>query len=304
MDLRHLAALVAVSDHRTFSAAARALNTVQSNVSMHVARLERELGVCLVDRGTGQLTEAGETVVQRAKRVQAEIEAMVSDVASVSSEVTGVARLGAIGTTARWLVPPVLSRMTTEYRGIRVMVNDGGTDLLLPLLGSGRLDLAVVTMPVGDSDLSADPLFDEDLMVVAPIGHPLAHHETVGLAELAEHPLILQCAGTVFRENLDRDAEAAGVTLQAKTEVDGMRLVASLAFEGYGAAVLPASARPRWLTGGFRVMRIEGTSGRTVGLARRRRGLLSAPARALRDVIREVVATEVAGQQGIRASVA
>ena len=77
MDLRQLAALTAVADHHSFSAAARALHTVQSNVSTHVARLERELGATLVDRATGQLTEAGELVVVRARRVQAELEALV-----------------------------------------------------------------------------------------------------------------------------------------------------------------------------------------------------------------------------------
>ena len=59
MDLRQLAALTAVADHHSFSAAARALHTVQSNVSTHVARLEREVGAQLVDRATGMLTEAG-----------------------------------------------------------------------------------------------------------------------------------------------------------------------------------------------------------------------------------------------------
>ena len=52
MDVRQLAAIVAVADHGTFSAAARALYTVQSNVSGHVAKLERELGVTLIDRPT------------------------------------------------------------------------------------------------------------------------------------------------------------------------------------------------------------------------------------------------------------
>src|SRR5215468_10518597 len=89
MDLRQLAALVAVADHRSFSAAARALHTVQSNVSTHVARLERELGVTLVDRASGSLTEEGEAVVGRARRVQAELDALVADVASVNSEVSG-----------------------------------------------------------------------------------------------------------------------------------------------------------------------------------------------------------------------
>ncbi|MEO6989793.1 MAG: LysR family transcriptional regulator, partial [Aquihabitans sp.] len=80
MDLRQLAALTAVADHRSFSAAARALHTVQSNVSTHVARLERELGATLVDRTTGELTNAGELVVGRARRIQTELEALTADV--------------------------------------------------------------------------------------------------------------------------------------------------------------------------------------------------------------------------------
>src|SRR5260221_10767625 len=108
MDLRQLAALVAVADHRSFSAAARALHTVQSNVSTHVARLERELGVTLVDRTSGTLTEEGAAVVGRARRIHAELDALVADVASVNSEVSGTVRIGVIGTTARLLVPPLL----------------------------------------------------------------------------------------------------------------------------------------------------------------------------------------------------
>jgi len=108
MDLRQLGALIAVADHRSFSAAARSLHTVQSNVSTHIARLERELGVTLVDRASGTLTAEGEAVVSRGRRIQLELEALVADVAAVNSEITGVARIGVIGTTARWLVPPLL----------------------------------------------------------------------------------------------------------------------------------------------------------------------------------------------------
>ena len=69
MDLRQLQALLAVAEHGTFSAAADALATVQSNVSTHVRRLERELGATLVDRHAGQLTQEGEAVVERARRI-------------------------------------------------------------------------------------------------------------------------------------------------------------------------------------------------------------------------------------------
>ena len=104
MDLRQLEALAAVAEHGRFSAAARALHTVQSNISTHVARLEDELGAILVDRSAGQLTPEGEVVLARARRVNAELEAMRADVSSMTSHVTGPVRMGVIGTTGRWLL--------------------------------------------------------------------------------------------------------------------------------------------------------------------------------------------------------
>src|SRR3954462_13062717 len=103
MDLRQLSTLVAIADHGSFSAAARALYTVQSNVSGHVAHLERELGVTLVDRQRGGLTEEGTAVVERARRVQREMEAITADMASRDADVSGGTRIGVIGTTGRWL---------------------------------------------------------------------------------------------------------------------------------------------------------------------------------------------------------
>ena len=82
MELRHLQALTAISDHGTFSAAAEHLGTVQSNISAHVARLEKELGTPLIDRADGRLTEEGTVVVARARRILSELDALLSDVAA------------------------------------------------------------------------------------------------------------------------------------------------------------------------------------------------------------------------------
>lgn len=303
MDLRQLGALVAVADHRSFSRAARALHTVQSNVSTHIARLERELGVTLVDRAAGTLTPEGEVVVSRARRIQLELEALVADVAAVNSEITGVARIGVIGTTARWLVPPLLEAMAADYPRVRVVVVDATTTSLLPQVHSGELDLAVLALPVHDSDVDSEPLFEEELLVIAPLDHPLASKDRVTLRQLAEHDLLLEPPGTAFRDDLDAQATDAGVTLTTKAEVDGMRLVASLAFEGFGAAVLPASAAPRdYSSGRWKVVRVDGLTRRSVGLVRRRRGLPSAPARALTDVLRTTVASAAADQPGVYGS--
>src|SRR5271168_335246 len=93
MDIRHLRALVAVSENGSFSAAADALGTVQSNVSAHVARLEKELGTTLVDRSAGRLTAEGEVVAARAYRILGEIDAVTADLNALHQDVGGTVRI-------------------------------------------------------------------------------------------------------------------------------------------------------------------------------------------------------------------
>jgi len=299
MDLRQLRALVAVGEHRSFSAAARALHTVQSNVSTHVSRLEREMGVSLVDRSTMELTEEGAVVAARARRIEAEFAALQSDVASMRDEIRGRVRIGVIGTTARWLVPPLLEALHARHPAISVVVLDATTSSLIPQLVAGQIDLAVVNLPVSDPDVSIEPLFDEDRLLVAPPGHPLHSRRSVTLADLAEYPLLLEAEGTAFRDEVDAEAAALGIRLQAQAEFDGMRLLASLAFAGFGAAILPASAAPHSVDGAWRRVPITDVSSRSVGLARRKRGLPSAAERAVAEVITSVVATDAPKQDGL-----
>lgn len=301
MDLRQISALIAVADHGSFSAAARALHTVQSNVSTHVARLEGELGATLIDRSSGILTAEGEAVAERGRRVQAELEALTSDLASMNDQISGLVRLGIIGTTARWLAPLLLDSLQKTHPKIDLVIVDASTASLLPRLERGELDFAVVNTPIDNPDISIEPLFDEDRVVIAPVDHPLAASEELTIAELGDHELLLAAPGTSFRMEVDADAELAGVTLRAKAEVDGLRLVASLAFTGFGAAILPASANPGWLDPGGKWKRIpvKGMTRRSVGIARRLRGLPSAPARAASDVLGTVVHEAGPAQPGI-----
>ena len=125
MELRHLQALTAISDHGTFSAAADHLGTVQSNISAHVARLEKELGTPLIDRADGRLTAEGAVVVARARRILSELDALLSDVAACKDEVTGTVRVGMIGTTARWLVPRLMDAAAQRHPKLRLVDRRG-----------------------------------------------------------------------------------------------------------------------------------------------------------------------------------
>src|SRR5437773_2444539 len=214
MDLRQLQALVAVSEHGTFSAAAASLHTVQSNVSAHIARLEKELGATLVDRSAGRLTEEGHAVLARARRVNAELDALVSDVAALRYDVSGTVRVGMIGTTGRWLVGPLLRLLDERHRGIHPIFVEGTSASLEPQLAAGDLDLAVVTLPVPGHDMLAQPLFTEDLQLVVHATDPMAARSRVPLGELAELELLLPVPGSALRDEVDAAARRAGVQLR------------------------------------------------------------------------------------------
>jgi DNA-binding transcriptional LysR family regulator len=302
MDLRQLAALIAVDEAGSFSAAARRLHTVQSNVSTHVARLERELGAVLVDRGTGSLTHEGEVVVARARRVQHEIASLEADVASMLHEVSGAVRLGCIGTVSRWLVPRLLEVMEEQHPKVHVVVVDATTTSLVPQVVADTLDLAVINLPLHTDVLRTESLFDEERIVLAPRDHPLASHARVSLAELARHPLLLEPRGTAFRDELDDEAARIGVEMQVRAEIDGIRLLTSLAFEGFGPAMVTATAAPPWIEMSCRRVAVDGLTPRSVGLAVPRRARLSAPAVAVRNAIRGLVASSE--QHGVHPTVA
>ena len=290
MDLRQLQAFLAVVDHGGFTAAARATHTVQSNVSTHVARLERELDAVLIDRATGRPTQEGEAVLLRVRRIQNELASLESDVSSLRGSPRGVVRVGVIGTTARWLAPILADELARSAPEIQLVIADGTTRSLTLRLLDGELDLGVVALPVDDAEATTYSLFDEDHIVVGPEDHPLARSETeVGLSELARYPLLLAAPGTPFRREVEETFQAAGLRLKAKMEVDGMRLLASLAFQGFGVSIVPATAAPGWIGGPWTRIPVKGLSRRTVGLATRRRGMPTVAAQTTERLIRQII---------------
>jgi LysR family hydrogen peroxide-inducible transcriptional activator len=291
MELRHLQALVAINDHGTFSAAADHLGTVQSNVSAHVARLERELGAPLIDRSNGRLTEEGEVAVARGRRILYELDALVSDVAACQDEVTGTVRIGMIGTTARWITPQLIELARRRHPNLALVIVEGNTTALEPQLASGQLDLAVLNLPIPGKDLVSRLLFEEDLMLVVPEDHPLASADRpLTVHDLTDMQLILPAPGTALRDELEAAVRPSGVELSPVAQIDGLRLIASLTFEGYGPSILPASAIPSYLRTRFRSLTMEGLPRRRVGVAQRSRGLPSAPTLALLELLQALVA--------------
>jgi DNA-binding transcriptional LysR family regulator len=302
MDVKHLQALIGVADFGGFSAAAEVLGTVQSNVSTHVARLERELDAVLIDRATGRLTDVGEVVVVRARRLVSELDAIVADVSAMRDQIRGRIRLGVIGTAGRWLVPLIFEAVQSRYPLVHLTITDGTNTLLEPQILNGQLDLAIVTMPVASDELRTTPLFQEELVLVAPSKGETAklfREASLPWSKLAQIPLILPAPGTSLRQEIDSAAAKGGVALTPIMELDGVRMIASMVFDGHGAAILPATAVPKTLRDTYSMVAIEGLPPRLVSVALRSRGFPGAPIRALVDLLHEIVGNSTNRPSGL-----
>ena len=241
MEIRQLEALVGIADHGTFSSAADALGTVQSNISNRIARLEAELETELIDRTTGALTESGAVVVERARRVLSEVAAITSDVSELNADIRGNVSLGMIGTAGRWIVPLLLEAQRATYPHIALRITEGTNSVIEPQLVNGQLDIAVLAWPVLAPELTEIDLFSEDLVLIVDKKHPLAELASVNFATLADYELLLPFPGTPIRREIDDSARAQGVDLKPVIELDGLRTIASMTFDGHGPSILPAT---------------------------------------------------------------
>lgn len=290
MDLRHFDALIAVAEEGTFTAAADELNTSQSNVSEQIRQLESELGAQLFSRGRhGALpTESGLVVLERARRIRREIEAMRVDVASVQGLQVGEASLGVVGTASRWVAPAIVAAMRDIAPAVRLHITEAPSERLGELVLAHELAQAIVTEPVSDHRLFSDHLIDEDLVGLAPKGFDVGD-QPVPLARFARFRLVLPPTSNPLRRELEGVARDAGIALATPVEVDGVRLIVDIVAEGSGVTVLPTTAIPPD-TDAVQVFAIDGLPRRRLALITARDAHLSLADRAVRTALETLVA--------------
>jgi len=290
VEIRQLEALIGIADHGSFSGAAEALGTVQSNISNRIAHLETELGTELVNRSTGLLTESGDIVVDRARRILNELRGIASDVSELSAEIHGQVVLGMIGSAGRWIVPLILEALKSTYPHIALHIVEGTNSVIEPQLVKGQLDLAVLAWPIYAAELTGVDLFIEDLVLIVDKEHALAKLPApLSFATLAEYEILLPFRGTPIRREIDEASRLEGVELKPLIELDGLRTIASLTFDGYGPSILPATMLSRHLREKFVARPIDKIARRRVILATRRFGFPAAPVRALHALLIDVV---------------
>lgn len=245
MDLRHLDALLAIETYGSFTAAADELHTVQSNVSDMVRQIETELGVPLLVRGRrgAEPTEFGRVVLERARRIRAELDALQQDVSMIRGLEKGRASLGVVGTVSRRIVPGVVAELRSRSTGVHLRVTEGASERLVAEVAERELAQALVTEPVTDSRVVVEHVLEEDMVAVVPARYDRGGDQ-ISLHELPPLPMILPPLGNPLRAEIDLALRAIGVPHAVLVEVEGVRLIADLVAEGQGMTIMPSMAAP------------------------------------------------------------
>ena len=245
--VRSIRALGEVAEQGSFSAAAGALGLTQSAVSQHIAALERETGLRLVDRGTRPmaLTEAGHVLVRHGRTINARLEAAEQELAEIAGHRAGRLRFGSFPTALTTFVPAALGRLRTEHPTVVLTVVDDHMQGLVPRLTDGGLDLAVVydheALPAPANDpLHRVHLFDDPYRVILPARHRLARRRTaLSLADLADEDWVGGHSGSAWFRIVRQACRAAGFDPRIQLSSDDYRAVQAFVAAGLGIALIP-----------------------------------------------------------------
>jgi DNA-binding transcriptional LysR family regulator len=204
-----------------------------------------------------------------------------------------------IGTAGRWIVPMLLEAQRATYPHIALRITEGTNSVIEPQLVNGQIDIAVLAWPVLAPELTEIDLFSEDLVLIVDKQHPLAALSSVSFATLANYELLLPFPGTPIRREIDDSAHAQGIELKPVIELDGLRTIASMTFDGHGPSILPATMLSPHLRERFTAVPIEHIAKRRVSLVSRRFGFPAAPVRAIHALLIDVVKSADTAPAGV-----
>ena len=234
-------ALVETVRAGSISAAARRLSYSQSGVSRMIADLERDWGICLLERGRKgvRLTADGQQVMPFVEAVCEDQRRLRERVAEVVGAQTGLIVIGTFSSVATHLIPPAIERFTREHPGIEYELRMGDYSEIESWVADGLVDFGFLPYPPQEprEDLAREVVATDELMAVVPQGHELAAREAISLAELAAEPFILLERGS--DNEISPLFETAGLSLTVCLSTWDDYAIMSMVENGLGVSILP-----------------------------------------------------------------
>ncbi len=256
MTLTELRYVVAVARERHFGRAAESCFVSQPTLSVAIKKLEDELGVTLFERGGGEIgiTPVGAQIAAQAERVLEQSAAIREIATSGKDPLNEPLRLGVIYTIAPYLLPPLIKRIIDDAPQMPLILQENYTVRLLGLLKHGEIDAAIMALPLPDSGLMVQPLYDEDFVVAIPREHRWKTREKVSANDLKGETMLMLGPGHCFRDQvLEACPELESLSVASWMPETGMRrtfegssleTIRHMVASGIGVTVLPRTSVP------------------------------------------------------------
>lgn len=287
MELRHLRYFLAVADTRSFTRAAERLHVTQPTLSHQIKQLELMIGTVLLDRSTKEveLTAAGRLFKPYCERVLKELEASVLAISELEGLMRGALRMAVFHSFSHSMLPQIMSEFALRYPGVRVTTQLIARADMERALVDAELDMAVA-YAAGDNDqIEAEPLFEEELVLVVGSKCPQAGRKSMPMRELAKLPLVLLTPEFGARQFVDRVFGETGQKPHVVLEMNAIDPILATTRNSGLATVLSAGAV--FDTSGLEIVRLtEPVPKRMVGILWRRNGHRSAAAARMAEMIR------------------
>jgi len=225
-----------------FGRAAEACSITQPALSVQIKELESELGATLFERSPRRvrLTGFGEEIRQRVTDILTSVDEL-GDLARASGDrLTGRLRLGIIPTIAPYLLPRIIDRISRDHSGVELHVRESRTLTLVEELTNGRIDAAIVALPISEPEFEEVALFDEEFVLVRPEasrGDPVPSAETLGRMRL----LLLE-EGHCFRDQAVSFCNLPSVLSRDGLDASSLSTLVQMVSGGIGVTLIPEMA--------------------------------------------------------------
>ncbi len=242
MDNQNLKAFITVAEVGSFSDAAEQLYLTQSAISKRIALLEQQIGKRLFDRIARQvsLTEAGNELLPRARRILQEYENALQAINDLSGEASGTLRLAISHHLGLHRLPPVLKQFAQQYPNVTLDIEFMDSEKAYERVLHGESEVAVITLALeSHHNINSKKIWDDPLRFICAEDHPLASLKKPALRDLAEYPIILPGLNTYTGRIIQNLFQKEGIPLKAPMSTNYLETISTMVEIGLGWSVLP-----------------------------------------------------------------
>ncbi len=242
ISMRHLRYMEALLRHGHFGRAAEAINISQPALSLQIRELEAILGAPLVERGGRQIrpTRFGEAFAERASEILRAVDDLADLARVFRGPLAGPIRIGVIPTIAPYLLPRLIATLAASHPALDVVPREAVTGTLVAELLDGRLDTAILALPISEPGLVEHPLFDEEFMLVRPEAE--RDEPVLSVEDLHRRRLLLLEEGHCFREQSLAYCRLPSVRSGDVIEGSTLATLVQLVGAGLGVTLVPEMA--------------------------------------------------------------